>query len=795
VPIHGRAPEAVASSPRRFLNHATATPIGAAGRSLSVLFIALHSRILFLELPVAIAHVPCPRFRRLLRPALLATVSTCVLGSAVLAQSASNPTTTDIGSVTTTDPAADANAAPSPGTAAYVAPSRAPLSASQPTSVVGPSFIQNNIVPSQNYDDIIKLTPSTQNIAPAGPGLQQNFMETIRGFQYTQFNTTFDGLVLPGTPSRFAPQTAAYFTSHDLNDVQVDRGPGTASTIGYATFGGTVAMQSVSPSDTFNINPYSSVGSFNTALGGIALNSGSIAALNGAQGYLDLSRLSSGGYLTGTATRRDNAFTKLVAPVGDSTVITFVGMANESHNNTPYGAQLSQIQTLGANYGLNNNPRSQAYSAYNVDNYATDFEYLGVQSDLGNGWGLNNKVYTASYYHTGTQGADPNGTTPNLTGTYYVNGRPIALNNDVPGYANLNDFRDWGDDLRLTKDTDYGQLRFGMWFDYVSQAASKYAIVLTQNDAAYTKTAGGSPYSYQYTDTMTTAQPYVEFAWKPLPGLTITPGVKFTSVTRDLNAAINETTKLPADFSKTYSDVQPSIDAHYAFNSNWTAYAQIAKGFLAPPLNVLFVNQPSSLQPEQTWNYQLGTSFQKDWLTVGGDVYYIDFSNYITSQTIAGNTVYSNAGGAIYKGIELEATVRVGYGASLYGNYSVNQANYRSNNVPLAMVPRYTGVAGVLYEKNQLSGSLLTKFIGPQYLQDNGVQDQYPINAYHTVDLALGYTLPLPDRRKLNFRLNIDNLLDDNSLVGLAGTAGDGVTPLFWTDPGRSVFFSVSASL
>jgi iron complex outermembrane receptor protein len=741
------------------------------------------------------AYVSRTRFHRRIRPALMGTVFTCVFGTAGLAQPSSDSAATDIGSVNTTEPIVNLDAAPAPGTAGYVAPSRAPLSAAQPTSVVGPSFIQNNTAPNQNYDDIIKFTPSTQNIAPAGPGLQQNFMETIRGFQYTQFNTTFDGLVLPGTPTRFAPQTAAYFTSHDINQVQVDRGPGTASTIGYATFGGTVAIQSVSPSDTVRINPYGTVGSFNTVLSGISLDSGAIPGLNGAQAYLDLSRLTSDGYLTGTTTRRNNAFTKVVAPVGDNTVLTFVGMANNSHNNTPYGSQLSQIQTLGANYGLNSDPRSQAFSGYNADEYTTDFEYLGVQSDLGDGWGLDNKVYTASYDHSGTQGADPNGTTPNLNGKYFVNGQATVLNNDVPGYANFNDFRDWGDDLGLSKDTAYGQARAGIWFDYVSQSAYKYSIILTQGDAAYTKTAGGSAYSYKYTDTMTTSQPYMEFAWKPLPGLTITPGVKFTSVTRDLAASINQTTKEPAKFSETYSDLQPSIDAHYAFNSNWTAYVQMAKGFLAPPLNVLFVNQPNSLKPEDTWNYQIGSTFQKDWLTLGGDLYYIDFSNYLASQTIDGNTVYSNAGGAIYKGVELEATVRVGYGASLYGNYSVNQANYRGNNVQLALVPRYTGAAGVLYQKDRLYGSLLAKFIGPQYLQDAGFQDKYPIDAYHTVDLALGYTLPLPARRKLNFRLYVNNLLDDHSLTGLAGTAGDGVTPLYWTDAGRSVFFSISASI
>jgi hypothetical protein len=78
--------------------------------------------------------------------------------------------------------------------------------------VVGPGYIRNNTVGTENYDNIIKFSPSVQNVEPTGAGLQQNFAETIRGFNYKQFNSTFDGLVLPGTISSFAPQTGAYFS-------------------------------------------------------------------------------------------------------------------------------------------------------------------------------------------------------------------------------------------------------------------------------------------------------------------------------------------------------------------------------------------------------------------------------------------------------------------------------------------------------------------------------------------------------------------------------------------------------
>ena len=160
------------------------------------------------------------------------------------------PAPRDIGTVNATGAGNSLTARPAPGTAADIAPSRAPLAASQPTSVVSLTSIHENITPTDNYDRIIQFTPSVQNVEPVGAGLQQNYQQTIRGFQYTQFNTTFDGIVLPGQPTNFAPQSASYFLAHDIGSVQVDRGPGTASTLGYATFGGTVAITSTTPSNT-----------------------------------------------------------------------------------------------------------------------------------------------------------------------------------------------------------------------------------------------------------------------------------------------------------------------------------------------------------------------------------------------------------------------------------------------------------------------------------------------------------------------------------------------------------------
>jgi len=47
-----------------------------------------------------------------------------------------------------------------------------------------------------------------------------------------------------------------------------------------------------------------------------------------------------------------------------------------------------------------------------------------------------------------------------------------------------------------------------------------------------------------------TWEPYAEYAWRPLPSLTITPGVKYMSIKRQINAPINQTTDLLRSISQ-----------------------------------------------------------------------------------------------------------------------------------------------------------------------------------------------------------------------------------------------------
>ncbi len=747
-----------------------------------------------------------------------AAFGTFVLAQAAAAQTASNaPVNLDLGQV-------DANGnsgseaggiAATSGTAPYEAPSRTPLNVGQPTSIVSQQFINRATSPTESFDQLLTLTPSVQNIQPNGPVDNQNYGESIRGFQYTQFNQTVDGIVLPGTTSSFAPEDAVYFKNHDISQVDVDRGPGTASTIGYATFGGTLAITTKDPDEEATINPYATMGSYRSLLYGLDLETGAQKNLNGGRGSIDISGTQTGAALSGTSTEQKNVFLKWLQPLGANTVVTFVANVNHSYGHTPYGATLAQIHKYGAGYGLNGNPDSQDFTGDNTDNYDTDFEYIKLVSQLGDGLTLNDTAYTASYYHDGYSGTDQNGTTCNInvstkTGctpktVAYINGK-LAPVGDVPGLSGHNDFRDWGNVIRLSEATQYATLKAGLWFDYVSNSAFKVDADLSipdgggQDKVPDSTTATGSPFTYHYNDTLTTLQPYFEADITIFPNLTLIPGIKYTSVTRKLDAVINKSTLVPANFNETYSDAQPSGEIKYDISPVWSAYGQIAAGFLAPPLSVLNVAQPTAVKPETTTNYQIGTTYQGRGLSASLDYYYIPFNNYITSAKVNGNTIYSNQGSAIFKGVEAEFTKTIAYGLSLYANGTLNDAQYQ-NGAQVEQTPRRTATLGGLYDKtgiaqehDEVFATLITKVVGPQYGSDAKEVDAYPIKTYDDTTASLSYEFLLAPKKAMTFSIDIDNLFNRTGIEGFSQTSGNG-TPLYWAQPGRSVFFSLSGKL
>jgi iron complex outermembrane receptor protein len=683
------------------------------------------------------------------------------------------------------------SAATTQDSATYQAPTQSSLIATQPQSVINQHYIQENAAPSANYSDIANIAPSVQSIDPNGPGLMETQGLSMRGFQNGEYNVTFDGIPW-GDSNDFTQHSTSYFMAQDTGSIVVDRGPGDASNIGNATFGGTIAATSKDINPVAGVTPYASFGSFNTKLFGVEMDTGVMQNTGDASAFIDYKNLTSDGYLTYAGQRRQNLFFKYAKPLSDNTVLTFVTMQNKLHQNVALGTTLANMQLYGKNFGLNNDPTSQAYYGYNYDNITADFEYLGMKSRQGD-LSVDNKIYTYAYYHDGFNGADPGLGLPNGTfaGLYP---------NNVPGQKMNMNYRSTGDILRMAKEIGTDKLDFGAWVDY--QTNNRMQMEVDFTSGALDTTAGTvGAIDRLMTDSLTTIQPYVQYEWKASDALTLTPGLKYVSFNRKIDAIVNQGAGGSLNTSQTWTKALPALTAHYKIQPNWTAYAQFAKGMLAPNLNSFYPktstgpNLVSTLSPEQTTNYQLGTTWVGNSLTVSGDVYSVDFSNKITSSPCGLNTCFSNGGGVKYNGIEGEATYVVGAGYSLYGNYAIN--NYtKSDGGNIQNAPKSTAAAGVIYNQGPAYASLIAKQVGTRYSGVDTAGNDIPMSSYTVVNFATSYEFKnsAASGKSTKVGFQVSNLFNNNSVyASFANDANN--NPMFYALPTRSYMVNLSIDL
>lgn len=682
-----------------------------------------------------------------------------------------------------------------------IAPTQGSTIATEPQSIIGSTYIQENIPPTGDYTDAISISPSVYTIAPNGSGLMETAVTSIRGFQDGQYNVTFDGIPW-GDSNDFTHHSTSYFTNQDTSSVTVDRGPGTASTLGDATFGGTVSVESINPTNDFNIHPYVSLGSWETAVEGARIDTGKLDS-SGTAAVINVQNSSSDGYLTDAGQRRQNVFAKVVQPLGDNTTLTFGGMWNKINQYVPLGATKAQIAQYGPNYALNNNPNSQSYYRYNNDQISTYMGYIGLHSEF-DGWTIDNKAYTYAYDHFGFNGLDVNGETPN--GTFCnKKGDDCLYPDNVPGQHMRNSYTSWGDILRLSKELGPGEIRTGVWYDHQDNLRWQYDFDDTLDVPAINTTGAptkgsDSPVDRYMTDSLRTIQPFVEYQWNITDQAYLVGGVKYEDFLRDLDAEYNQKTGTPLNYSKEWTATLPSAAFHYAFTSDWTAYAQWAKGFLAPNLNLLYVADPAvsdtGLQPEKTTNTQLGTTWTNDRLTLSADVYKIDFNNFIQSVKKGNITYFYNGGGVHYKGVELEGTYMLGGGFSVYANGSLNRAIQTESNTWNPNTPHKTAALGVIYSNGPVYASLVDKFVGKTYYTAN-TNDDTPIGGYAIANFAASYKFDphISDVKDFKIGFQINNLLNNTHINALAGTTVADGTPLFWTIPARNFNFTISADL
>jgi iron complex outermembrane receptor protein len=691
------------------------------------------------------------------------------------------------------------------GTATAVAPTQSSLQATQPQSIITREFMDLSVAPTAEYTRIVNIAPSLSGDSANGPGLSETKI-TLRGLPDGYYNVTYDGIPW-GDTNNPTHHSTSFFPASTIGGAVVERGPGKASDLGYATFGGSINLYSKKPSQEQVTSVATTLGTWNTRLYTVSYESGRLANHGDATLQLNYQHMSSDGYLSSSPVKGDNFTAKFERPVGDSTLMTaFVSINKNNYfqSDTSKGVTLAQVAAFGKNFQLNNDPTSMNYMGYASAYKNTDFNYLRFRTDWGNGWNTDNNLYTYSYENNtlSTQigswiGVTGSSTDPRRTSTAsWVNGYMAATyNGHIPGYDKLNAYRVFGDSFKATKNYDSGVLRLGVWVEKADTKRHLYDLDLTTmqpnriESVQNANLLSGSvrpldSVSYDQNSKIQSVQPFVEYEWAAGNGVTITPGLKYLNITRSVDANVQATTRVPDHTSLSYTDALPFLTVNKKINDGLAAYAQYAKGFLIPDLNTFYVNNATqnSRDPQKTTNYQLGVVGQSDKFTWDLDLYRIDFTNKAVAVAVNGvaNDHYENVGGVRYQGIEGQMTYVLGGGFALYANGSVNSAIINDTNKETTAAPTMTAALGALYTSGPLSGSLIMKRVGAarQQLYSTTLApaaaaaafDYYQTKAYNNLDLGVAYTMKDVGSfgKALKLQLNVFNLLNSQEVTAIS---------------------------
>jgi iron complex outermembrane receptor protein len=633
------------------------------------------------------------------------------------------------------------------------APSTNTLAARSAQSVISDEFIRNDTSPVADYSQLLLMAPGTFSVQPNGVGLGDT-KTFFRGFKDGQYSMTFDGIPFNDTNDP-THHSWAFFPSQFVGGTVFDRSPGSAASIGPSTFGGSVNLLSRSLDAQPHAAVTGSYGSFGTQLVDGEFDSG---AFGGGSNRLLVEghQLKSDGYQTFNRQQRDAFSAKYEHDFANETVLTaFTGII-ELTSNTPNtkGPTRAQVAANGNNYLLSGNPADANYFGYNFYDVPTDFDYVGLKTNLGHGWSFDDKAYTLRYYNKQN----------------YNSATAISATSATD---KLNSYRKYGNLLPVTNTSSLGVLRTGLWSEYaMTDRFQTPSDPRTWVDAAL-------PNFHEKFNT-TSLQPYAEFEWAATTRLHVTPGVKLAYFQQDFTQfadngkTVGNLNGAPSiEHTATYHSWLPSLDGHYLVQHNWSIYAQYAGGTNVPPTSTFDVkNAAVSVLPKPTLTttYEAGTVWQSERASFGMDTYRINFDNDYSSTTDAnGETQYFSAGSSTTKGVEAEGNVRVAGGLTVYANGTVGSATYNATGLHVQNAPGNTETIGLNYREGSWNVGWFTKRVGQMFNDNGATHEAVSVAPFAVTNLYVNFMLKNGShftRTKVQF--SVQNLFNNQSIVGVS---------------------------
>lgn len=665
----------------------------------------------------------------------------------------------------------------------HAVPGQSVADKGSPQSVVSEQVIHQIASPVGDFGTVANFTPSFVSSAPNGPGFDAAKNLSLRGFVDGQFNVTLDGIPF-GDPDTFTHHSTSYFPTTVLGEAVIDRSPGGAPDLGYASFGGSINLYSINIPEAARVRAFASYGSFNTVLGGATVNTAAPKEAGQTGVLASVQYTQSDGALSESAGYKDDIFLKSLTLLGDARLTAMYTYDRYRFYN-PGSLLTTDLAEIGSSVGYNNDPGTPNYYRYSSTDRDSDFGYVKLEEGFADTWRFEDKVYTYSYENEGYSLKGDQ--TSSAIGKGFAGIDPT----DIAGRLTAESYRTVGNDLRIGDSELHGTFLLGVWMEHSWQNESRIGVDLTTDQLYNVNKTAHTPIYFDFGAHMDSIQPYAEYAWQATDALKIRFGVRWRDFKRDFDASVvqNYLPGTNGTVSRSVTSTLPSIDITYKLAENTNLLAQVSKGSLVPSQSFFYTVNPATsdqANPETATAYQVGFVQQTNVYGLGLYAYDINFDNYISTFTQNGDTFYVNSGSVRYRGLEGEGHVALGAGFSLLANASLLRATFQQSDMTSAIqhsgdtipyAPNYTGLAGFVYYQGLWSGSLLAKFVGVEYQGKNGSADgntfRVPGYSYTNATVTRNF-MSIPGVENLRLTFAVNNLWNSHALTDNAGPSALG---------------------
>lgn len=629
--------------------------------------------------------------------------------------------------------------------------------------------IQKNYV-GQDMSYILNNTPSINTWSDNGLYNSYTYFR-LRGVDQTRINMTLNGV-----PLNEPEDQGVYFSNYpdfgaNLNSVQIQRGVGSSS-YGSSSYIGSINFEGPNLRDTMWSSLESGVGSFNSYRFSVAHNTG---IRNKIGIYARYSAIGSDGYRYNSFNRSRTFFTS-VGYYGDKDVIKFTAFSGESDNGMAYLA--TNIEDI------NIDPRTNYLRPDERDRFRQDFVSLQWIRKTGSNSTLNTSLF---YNH--------------LDGNY-----DIFIPDSLGDYTLFFRLKSHFTGALTTWNYSKGKFKVntGLNINYYerSHMMSIYPNTtewLYTNKGIRTEISTFTKVHYDITNKLTS---YVDVQFRNSNFIYV-PDVAYTERLDPIS----------------WNFLNPKAGFKYNQNKKLSYYTSVGMSHREPTRNDLFsgyddvepINRNEyvgfgvdtidirNIKPERVIDFELGTEWKSDKISISTNVYYMDFKNEIAPigrLSYIGLPLRKNVESSFRSGIEFDLKYNpiknliisqtFNYSYNRIKEWTTDDGVVFSNVAPL-LTPNIITNTSVSYKWNVLTFGLSGRYVGRSYL-DNTMNEEFTTPDYFLLDGYVGV-----DYKRISFRTMVNNITNVRYFTsGYVGFNGVDNTRAFFIGAPRNIYLTLS---